>query len=158
MSSTVPAESSLKYDSPDDEQAHKRAKEQDARELFSIGDIHEAVVTQTAAENNGRQAITNLENVYVFLNDEDQELRAGDLVTIRLFDVGESYAKGVILEQLDTPTNTPSTPGVPDHHPNDISDVVDHLHALESDGHDHVSISSVRTLLTNVTDDNHSPD
>ncbi|TKX60708.1 TRAM domain-containing protein [Halorubrum sp. ASP1] len=96
MSST-----SRKYESDEDEVAHQQAKAKDARSTFSIGETHEAVVTDSAAENNGRQAITNLNNIYIFIDDDDNTLSKGDYVKIRIFDVGENYAKAVCIAHLD---------------------------------------------------------
>lgn len=90
-----------RYEKDKDEQAHREALERDARDIFSKGEYRDAVVSKSAAENNNRQAVTSIDNVYVFVLDEENELKAGDHIIIRFYDIQQNAAKALQVAKLN---------------------------------------------------------
>lgn len=90
-----------RYENDEDEQAHREALKRDARDIFPLSEHREAVISKSATENNNRQAVTSIDNVYVFVLDEENELKAGDHIIIRFYDIQQNAAKALQVAKLD---------------------------------------------------------
>lgn len=86
----------------DRDRSHIRAKAQDARETVQRGERYEIVVITPPEENNGTHAITKIDGLYTFVDAGSNDFGRGDLVEIRIVDVGDSHAEAVALTVLDS--------------------------------------------------------
>lgn len=83
------------------ERAHRQAKQRDARETYSVGDDLDVVIEEDPAMNNGRQAVTHVGNLVVFVHPGEASLGVGAHVRIRVTHVAKNYLRAVALERLD---------------------------------------------------------
>ena len=78
--------------------SHSDAIKQDARNKLSRGQVITAVITDTDIDSSGT-AITKYENIKTFVRAKNQELEWAYTVRIKIADVRESNAEGLVLEK-----------------------------------------------------------
>lgn len=83
------------------ERAHRQAKQRDARKVYSIGEDLEVVVEEDPGMNNGRQAVTHVGNLVVFVHPGGTSLGVGAHVRVRVTHVARNYLQAVTLDRLD---------------------------------------------------------
>ena len=82
------------------EEAHNRAKKQDVRELYDIGDTLEVVLEQDPDMNDGRVGVAHRKGVVIFVYPGKCDLEVGAHLSVRAADVGESHMHTVTLRRF----------------------------------------------------------
>lgn len=83
------------------ERAHRQAKQRDAREAYSVGEDLDVVIEEDPGMNNGRQAVTHVGNLVVFVHPGGRSLGVGAHVRVRVTHVARNYLRAVTLDRLD---------------------------------------------------------
>lgn len=83
------------------QEAHIQAKRQDARECIARGDTETVVVITPPEENDGEQAVSKLDGIVTFIKPGKFDLQQGDVIRVRIYDVGDSHANAVTLEHVE---------------------------------------------------------
>ena len=81
----------------DEERAHIRAKQRDAREFISRGDSETLVIREPPEESDGNRALATINGVYTFVEPGRFDLDLGDTVRAKILDVGPSHAEAIAL-------------------------------------------------------------
>jgi predicted RNA-binding protein with TRAM domain len=77
-------------------EAHRRRKQQDAREILSVGETRTAVVV----DHYDGTPVADIQEIVTFL-EFGLPVNVGDTVRIKIAHVDESWAKAVVLARLD---------------------------------------------------------
>ena len=80
---------------------HATAKEDDARELYSIREGHHIVIEEFTEDAGGRQGVSHLQGIAVFVDPHDLSVAVRDTVQIKITDVKSSVIHGLALDQID---------------------------------------------------------
>lgn len=87
------------------EEAHRRAKRRDARDVLTRGAQHDAVIFKSPSDLDGTNALTKLENVKTFVRSgpgvSTTHLHTGTTVRVKIVDVGDSHAEALAVAVLD---------------------------------------------------------
>ena len=78
---------------------HATAKDRDARTQLDIGEEYQVVIEEIESDHHGRQAVTHIDGIVVFINPADTDIAVGDTVLIKLTDVKASVAHGLVLRR-----------------------------------------------------------
>jgi len=81
--------------------SHASAKEDDAREQYSIGERQHVVIEEVTDDASGRQAVSHLQGIAVFVDPHELSMAVGDTVEIKITDVKSSVIHGLALDQID---------------------------------------------------------
>lgn len=81
----------------EEERAHLRAKQRDARDFINRGDTRTLVVLDPPEDVDGTQALAKIEGVYTFIEPGRFTLRHGDTIRTKILDVGPSHAEAIAL-------------------------------------------------------------
>ena len=77
-------------------EAHRHRKQQDAREILSVGETRTAVVV----DRYDGTPVADIRDIVTFL-EFGIPVQVGDTVRLKIADVGDSWAKAVVLARLD---------------------------------------------------------
>jgi predicted RNA-binding protein with TRAM domain len=77
-------------------EAHRRRKQQDAREILSVGETRDAVVV----DRYDGTPVADIREIVTFL-EFGIPVQVGDTVRLKISYVDESWAKAVVLARLD---------------------------------------------------------
>lgn len=80
---------------------HVSAKQADARAQYSIGERHQVVIEEVTDDAGGRQGVSHLQGIAVFVDPRDLSVAVGDTVEIKLTDVKSSVLHGLALNRVD---------------------------------------------------------
>lgn len=80
--------------------AHRRAKRTDARDILHPGESRLTVVWQPPKQIDGKCALTKIENIKTFIRPGPHELNYGDTVSVKILDVGDSHAEALAIDKL----------------------------------------------------------
>jgi len=78
-------------------EAHRRRIQKDAREVLDRGTQYTVVIEDVTEDGT---PMTHIEQVRMFIRNS-KHLYPGDRLRIRVSDVGDSWAKGVVVAHLD---------------------------------------------------------
>jgi len=91
-----------KYDDPEAQAAHEAAQRRDEVEAAPVGSVHEAVVTETDTDSQGREAVVKVNGLVVFVDqDVPAGVATGDTIRLKIASHSENAAHAVFLEALD---------------------------------------------------------
>lgn len=91
-----------KYDDPEAQAAHEAAQRRDEDEAAPVGSVHEAVVTDTDTDSQGREAIVKVNGLVVFVDqDVPSGVETGDTIRLKIASHSKNAAHAVFLEALD---------------------------------------------------------
>lgn len=85
----------------DKQEAHIRAKRQDARDKIQRGDVETVVVVTPPDDNDGRRAVSKIEGIVTFVDQGDYDLERGDVLRVRIFDVGKNHADSLVVDLME---------------------------------------------------------
>lgn len=85
--------------------AHIRAKQRDARDTLDRGETVDVVVITPPEDNNGTDAVSKIEGIYTFVEPGPYELDRGDIVRVRITDVGDNHAEALTLTRINPELN-----------------------------------------------------
>lgn len=77
-------------------EAHRRRKQQDASDILSVGETRDVVVV----DQYGGTPVADIREIVTFL-EFGISVHVGDTVRVKITDVGDSWAKAVVLARLD---------------------------------------------------------
>lgn len=80
--------------------AHRRAKRTDARDILHPGESRLTVVWQAPEQIDGECALTKIENIKTFIHPGPHNLNYGDTVSVKILDVGDSHAEALAIDKL----------------------------------------------------------
>lgn len=83
------------------QEAHIRAKSQDARKSIARGDTEVVVVKTPPEENDGERAVSKIDGIVTFVDSGQFDLQRGDVIRVRIYDVGDSHADAITLEHVE---------------------------------------------------------
>jgi hypothetical protein len=83
----------------DAQEAHIRAKRNDAREALDRGQIENLVVKEPPAKRDDDTALCRIDGIVTFLDPDGVDLKRGDLVRARISDVRQNAAHAILLER-----------------------------------------------------------
>lgn len=91
-----------KYDDPEAQAAHEAAQARDESEAAPVGSVHEAVVTETDTDSQGREAVVKVNGLVVFVDREvPGGVEVGDTIRLKIASHSNNAAHAVFLEKLD---------------------------------------------------------
>lgn len=85
------------------DEAHREAKDMDARDYHHKGEQLEVVIETSPERNNGRDAVTHVgrHHLTVFIHPGRTTLYEGDRVRVKLSEVHDNFARAVALYVVD---------------------------------------------------------
>lgn len=83
------------------ERSHQQAKQRNARQSFSVGDDIDVVIEEDPTMNNGKQAVTHVGNLVVFVHPGEFSLAVGSHIRVRVTHVAQNYLRAVAVDRAD---------------------------------------------------------